>query len=381
MSVASLRIDDERDTERRAVMETVARFCDRAVRKLGERPESAPSQDDMARAVTTAAEAGLLPSRDAPDLGLWAGEQPEDRRLSAEILAAVARHSTAAAFHLHQTALGLRLARALAVERGAPQPSLHPGVGLAKGLVGARLVDRSASHVRELPAGAPLATLPLAEASRPSLVHAAEPWDSLLVPVWDRAATHLSWVVVDRRELSAIELSHSHGLEGIATFEVALDGLPAPLGMPAAASLALYRGALALDAIGLVAMGIGSARAAVASASEYARERRQGGKLIVEHAAVRLLLGGADADLTAVEAMLEAMVVSSRDLRRVLLLRSSAHPLLCRAANSALQVFGGYGYMRDFGLERAVRDNNHLRLSSGTPSDLVLTALAMEDVR
>lgn len=379
MSVSSLRADDRGGGERGAVMETVARFCERAVRKLGERPEVVPSQGEMARVVETAAEAGLLPSRDAPGVGMWAGDGPDDALLSAEILAAVAQHSAAAAFHLHQSALGRRLALALGLEHGAPYPALYPAVGLAKGLLGAVLADRRATRAaRPFSVGA--VALDVNEACLPALVQAAEPWDCVLVPAFDREATRLSWCAVNRRELSATELPHSHGLEGTVTWRVALERLPERLGAPSEGSLDRYREALALDAIGLVAVGLGSARGAATAAAEYARARRQGGKLIVEHAAVRLLLGGAEADLASVEAMLRAMAASPRELRRALLLRASAHPTLCRAANSALQVFGGYGYMRDFGIERAVRDNNHLRLSAGTPGDLVLTAFAMQEV-
>ncbi|MBN1852596.1 MAG: hypothetical protein JW829_07720 [Pirellulales bacterium] len=48
------------------------------------------------------------------------------------------------------------------------------------------------------------------------------------------------------------------------------------------------------------------------------------------------------------------------------------HPLLCAAANDAMQVFGGSGYTREIGLEKIVRDCNHLRLICGTPDELLL---------
>ena len=51
---------------------------------------------------------------------------------------------------------------------------------------------------------------------------------------------------------------------------------------------------------------------------------------------------------------------------------SQVHNLLCAAANDALQVFGGLGYLPETGLEKIVRDNNHLRLLCGTSRELML---------
>lgn len=357
--------------ERRSVMETAARFCDRAVRPLGERPENPPAPAQMAGLVAAADEAGLLPHAELPGLGLWAQFAPDALLLSAEMLAQVAHHSAAAAYHLHQTALGRRLAARLGLSGASALPCLYSEAGLAKGAAGAYLAGRP-----EAGAPAVVTAAERAETTLPLLWYAAEPWDAVIVPAW-HTGRGLVWSVARRDAVALTESPRSHGLEGVPLWRLAFDRPAEPLA--AADPLGLYREMLALDAVGLVAIGFGSARGALGAAHRYARERRQGGKVIYEHAAVRLLLGGADADTTVVEALLKQMTAAPRNLRNVFLLRSTAHPLLCRAATSALQVFGGYGYMRDFGLERALRDNNVLRLCAGSPNDLVLTALAMED--
>jgi len=51
---------------------------------------------------------------------------------------------------------------------------------------------------------------------------------------------------------------------------------------------------------------------------------------------------------------------------------------LAHGASAALQVFGGQGYMRDSGLEKALRDVNHLRLLGGSPSELRTCVAAWE---
>jgi len=67
-----------------------------------------------------------------------------------------------------------------------------------------------------------------------------------------------------------------------------------------------------------------------------------------------------------------------RDVARILALRAEAHPLLCRAANDAMQIFGGSGYMRDTGMEKIVRDENHLRALCGSSSELSLVVAEWE---
>jgi alkylation response protein AidB-like acyl-CoA dehydrogenase len=65
-------------------------------------------------------------------------------------------------------------------------------------------------------------------------------------------------------------------------------------------------------------------------------------------------------------------------LGTVLDARIVVHPLLCHAANEALQVLGGLGYTREAGIEKIVRDNNHMRLMCGAPDELRLIVAAID---
>jgi alkylation response protein AidB-like acyl-CoA dehydrogenase len=62
----------------------------------------------------------------------------------------------------------------------------------------------------------------------------------------------------------------------------------------------------------------------------------------------------------------------------VLALRAQAQPALADAANGALQVFGGLGYMKDTGAEKVVRDVNCLRALAGSPRELTLMVAEWE---
>ena len=77
-------------------------------------------------------------------------------------------------------------------------------------------------------------------------------------------------------------------------------------------------------------------------------------------------------------ASLSAHALGPRVLPAVLAARALLQPTLCDAANAALQVFGGLGYMRDNGLEKVVRDVNCLRAFGGSPLELRLAVAGWE---
>jgi alkylation response protein AidB-like acyl-CoA dehydrogenase len=62
--------------------------------------------------------------------------------------------------------------------------------------------------------------------------------------------------------------------------------------------------------------------------------------------------------------------VDRDSLGTVVAVRAETHDLLCAAANESLQTLGGAGYTSEAGLEKIVRDSNHLRLLCGTPDEL-----------
>jgi alkylation response protein AidB-like acyl-CoA dehydrogenase len=101
----------------------------------------------------------------------------------------------------------------------------------------------------------------------------------------------------------------------------------------------------------------------------------QGGKPIKQHVAVQQMLADCRSTVETVELLLQSLAglaLTRENLGKVFNVRAQAHNLLCTAANHVLQVFGGSGYVRETGLEKIVRDNNHLRLLCGSPSELLL---------
>jgi alkylation response protein AidB-like acyl-CoA dehydrogenase len=110
----------------------------------------------------------------------------------------------------------------------------------------------------------------------------------------------------------------------------------------------------------------GTAAAAITAARAYARDRYQGGVMIEKHEAVALMLETGDAHVAAARDALFAAADGFGDepasWRAALHAKIATAPLATNAALDAVQCLGGYGYMRDYGLEKRLRDATTLGL-------------------
>ncbi|CCG40665.1 acyl-CoA dehydrogenase family protein [Magnetospirillum molischianum] len=112
--------------------------------------------------------------------------------------------------------------------------------------------------------------------------------------------------------------------------------------------------------IGIAAQCVGMAQAALEAARDYARDRVTFGTPLIEHQAIAFKL----ADMATQIAAARLMVHHAADLRdsgRPCLTEASMAKLFAsemaeKVASAAIQVLGGYGYLRDFPVERIYRD-------------------------
>ena len=124
---------------------------------------------------------------------------------------------------------------------------------------------------------------------------------------------------------------------------------------------------LSLIALGSVAAGIG--QAALAEATAYANEREQFGRPIASFQAIQWKLANMATELAAAW-LLGLRAAWLRDAGRPYAAAAGRFfRLAARAANAAtseaLQVHGGYGYTREFAVERHVRDARFFTLVEG----------------
>ena len=122
--------------------------------------------------------------------------------------------------------------------------------------------------------------------------------------------------------------------------------------------------------IGIGALAVGLGRAALETAVAYAKERKQFGRAIAEFQMIQWRLAQARTDLDAGRLLIHrAASLADAGLpftRAASMGKLYATEAASRAANASLQVLGGYGYLRDYPVERIVRDARLMEIGEGT---------------
>jgi len=134
--------------------------------------------------------------------------------------------------------------------------------------------------------------------------------------------------------------------------------------------------------IGIASQSVGMARAAFEAALAYAKERESFGKAIFEHQAVQFRLSEMAMQIEAARQLI-LHAASMKDaglpcLKEAAMAKLFASEMAERVVSSAMQVFGGYGYVADFPIERIYRDVRVCQIYEGT-SDIqkILIARAL----
>ena len=122
--------------------------------------------------------------------------------------------------------------------------------------------------------------------------------------------------------------------------------------------------------IGIGALAIGLGRASLEVAIRYAKERTQFGRTIAEFQMIQWKLAQARTELDAAR-LLVHRAAAFADAGRPFTDAASKAKLFAsqagtRAADASLQVLGGYGYLRDFPVERHLRDVRLMEIGEGT---------------
>lgn len=120
----------------------------------------------------------------------------------------------------------------------------------------------------------------------------------------------------------------------------------------------------------VAAMAIGIAGAALRLATDWARGRRIGGAALASRQGIQWQLADLATDLTAASLLAQEAARQRQAGERFTLAASMAKlyasEMAHRVTDAALQLHGGYGYTRDFPLERLARDARILRIYEGS---------------
>lgn len=185
----------------------------------------------------------------------------------------------------------------------------------------------------------------------------------------------VSAFVIDRHleGVSVGALDHKHGMHGSPTAPVFFDDVAIPASSllgEEGDGLRQFGRVLEQGRINVAALAVGLGRAALEMAVGYARERRAFGKPIGAYQGIQWPLAEAATDLEAARLLtLNAarLADTGHPIREAAsMAKFHAVEASLRAANSAVEIFGGAGYMVDTGVERILRDAKMYQIGEGT---------------
>ena len=122
--------------------------------------------------------------------------------------------------------------------------------------------------------------------------------------------------------------------------------------------------------IGIAALAVGLAQAAFEEAVRYAKERQTFGVPLAEHQAIQWMLADATTEIQSARLMVYYAAWLKSQGRpfsaEASMAKLSATEMAERVSRNAIQVFGGYGYSRDYPVERIYRDARLMTIGEGT---------------
>ncbi|WP_200416232.1 acyl-CoA dehydrogenase family protein [Virgibacillus salexigens] len=191
----------------------------------------------------------------------------------------------------------------------------------------------------------------------------------------DRGRNIISAIIVpaDTEGVTITSNYDKMGVRGSDTAEIVLDRVRVPkenlLGDPEK-GFKQFLHTLDGGRISIGALGLGIAQASLEKALAYAKERKQFGKPISDFQSIQFKL----ADMSMEVELARNMVHKAAWLKdnnkpfskEAAYAKLYATETAFRAANQAIQIHGGYGYMREYEVERYLRDAKLLEIGEGT---------------
>jgi acyl-CoA dehydrogenase len=174
--------------------------------------------------------------------------------------------------------------------------------------------------------------------------------------------------------LTVVRTEDKMGHRASSTAMLAFDGARVPranlLGEPGD-GLAILLASLNKSRPSIAAHALGIARAAFEDAVAYINERRQSGRTIIEFQGIQFLLADLATELAQCEAWLwhVARLVDGGECDfgiEASMLKMRASDVAMRIATEAVQLHGGYGYCKDYRVERLMRDAKLTQIWEGT---------------
>jgi hypothetical protein len=137
--------------------------------------------------------------------------------------------------------------------------------------------------------------------------------------------------------------------------------------------------------IGIAAQSVGIARAAFDAARNYAKDRTAFGRKLTQHQAIAFQLAEMETQIAAARGLYQA-AAALRDagepcLKEASMAKLFASEMAEKVCSQALQIHGGYGYLKDFPIEKYYRDVKVTQIYEGTSEiqKLVIARALLKD--
>lgn len=191
----------------------------------------------------------------------------------------------------------------------------------------------------------------------------------------EKGAKGISAILVDKntKGFKVGQLEDKLGLRGSHTAELIFEDCHVPkenllgqkdLGFVGAMNI-LDRGRTAVGA-----MAVGIARGALEDSIEYANQRQQFGKPIGKNQAIQWMIADMATQIDAARLLVyRAAYLEDKNLKftkEASMAKLFASEIAMKATRNAIQIFGGYGYTREYPLERYFRDVKLCEIGEGT---------------
>ncbi len=134
----------------------------------------------------------------------------------------------------------------------------------------------------------------------------------------------------------------------------------------------------------IAAVCVGVAERLIADCVAYATERKQFGKPIAEHQLIQAMIADSKTESLVARALV-LETAAAKDAGKDVVMESAAakyyaSEMVGRVADRAVQIFGGAGYIADYGIERLYRDVRLFRIYEGT-SQIQQIIIARETIK
>lgn len=136
--------------------------------------------------------------------------------------------------------------------------------------------------------------------------------------------------------------------------------------------------------ISIASLGLGIAKGAYEVSVQYAKERHQFGKAISEFQAISFKLADMATEIMAAELLInhacELKMNKENVTKEAAMAKYYSSEVAVKVATDAVQIFGGYGYTKDFPVEKFYRDSKLCTIGEGT-SEIQKIVIARETLK